>query len=72
MNAKALAEVILELIESYDESGADALGEPALEGVRVETFADAGVMTASDGVVVCLATGAEFQVTVVRSKEARR
>jgi hypothetical protein len=72
MNAAQLAETIVELVESYEESGADALGEPELEGVEVKTFRDAALMTTDDGVVVTLRDGSEFQVSIVQSKEPRR
>jgi hypothetical protein len=71
MNAARLADVLRELIEGYVCSGADALGEPELDGANVGTFADAGVITNNDGVVVTLADGSEFHVTVVQSKGAR-
>jgi hypothetical protein len=72
VNAAQIAEVVAELVESYEESGADALGDPELEGVAVETFRAAALMTTDDGVVVTLRDGSEFQVTIVQSKESRR
>jgi len=38
------------------------------EGVQAATFADVGVMSRSRGLVVRLADGSEFQVTVVQSR----
>lgn len=41
------------------------------EGQEVKytsTFSDAGLMTSNDGLVVRLADGSEFQVTVVKSR----
>jgi hypothetical protein len=70
MNAARLADVIRELIESYKDCGADALGEPELDGANVGTFVDAGVLTADAGLVVTLHDGSKFQVTVVQSKGA--
>lgn len=71
MNASRLAKVLMEIFESFDDCGAGALGEPQLDGAKVGTFADAGVITNNDGVVVTLANGSEFHVTVVQSKGAR-
>jgi len=71
MNAAQLADVIKELIDTYADCGAEALGEPALDGVSVVTFADSGVMTGNAGVVVTLHDGSEFQVSVVQSKGGR-
>ncbi|HWZ92556.1 MAG TPA: hypothetical protein VNW92_27005 [Polyangiaceae bacterium] len=71
MNAARLADFLKELIESYVDCGADALGEPELDGASVGTFADSGVMTGGDGVVVTLHDGSEFQIAVVQSKGAR-
>jgi hypothetical protein len=71
MNAARLADVIKELIESFDDCGADALGEPAMDGANVDTFAEAGVPTTDAGLVVTLHDGTEFQVTVVQSRSAR-
>lgn len=72
MNAAEFADIIVELIESYEESGADSLGEPELEGVSVSTFRDAALMTSDDGVVVTLRDGSEFQLTVIQSKASRQ
>ena len=39
------------------------------EGIAyTETFANAGVLTSNEGLVVHLAGGTEFQVTIVRSR----
>lgn len=42
--------------------------DSALEGCRVRTFEDAGVMTYNKGVVVSLPDGSEFQITIVQSR----
>jgi hypothetical protein len=36
--------------------------------VRTRSFAEAGVLTTNDGLVVTLSDGSEFQLTVVRSR----
>ena len=56
----------------YEESGADSLGEPELEGVSVSTFRDAALMTNNDGVVLTLRDGSEFQLTIIQSRESHR
>jgi hypothetical protein len=71
MNAARLADVIKELIETYVDCGAEALGEPGLDRASVDAFAEAGVVTNDEGVVVTLEDGSEFHVTVVQSKGAR-
>jgi hypothetical protein len=49
-----------EAIEAYAE--ASEIARP-----RMSTFAEAGVLTANRGLVVCLGA-AEFQITIVRSR----
>lgn len=71
MNAARLADVIKGLIESFDDCGADALGDCALDGANVGTFEVAGVMTDDAGLIITLHDGSEFQITVVQSKGAR-
>jgi phage gp45-like len=64
MNEHELAAVLRGLIEG-DEVDAEEARE---EVRRVESFGDAGVMTAGAGLVVRCRDGREFQVTVVRSR----
>lgn len=47
-----------------------ALGDPqgASEITEVRSFADAGLMTVNDGLVVSFADGTEFQLQIVQSK----
>ena len=71
MNAARLADVIREFMESYEDCGAEALGEPELDGANVDTFADAGVLTNDAGLVVTLDDGSEFQITVIQIRAAR-
>lgn len=42
--------------------------DPVADVADVETFCQAGLMTANDGLVVTLTDGTEFQVTIVRSR----
>ncbi|MEO7037390.1 MAG: hypothetical protein ABI548_25770 [Polyangiaceae bacterium] len=68
MDASRFAELIRELIKSYDDCGL----EPSLDCAGVESFKDAGVVTNNDGLVVTLGDGSEYQVTVVQSRGAAR
>jgi hypothetical protein len=68
MNAPHLAELIRELLRSYDDCGL----EPALGCAGVESFVEAGVLTNNDGIVVTLGDGSEYEVTVVQSRGAAR
>ena len=70
MNAARLSDILKELIDTYADCGADALGEPGLDGANVVTFAEAGVITNDAGLVVTLHDGAEFQLTIVQSRGA--
>ncbi len=71
MNAARLAEILKELIDTYVDCGAEALGEPELDRASVDTFAEAGVITNNDGVVITFEDRSEFQVTVAQSKGSR-
>ncbi len=45
------------------------LGDEASDlGLRVDTFEEAGVLTANQGLVVRTRDGREFQVSIVRSR----
>ena len=50
------------ILEHVDEDEDDTIG-----GCRVTTFTDAGLLTRDRGLVVTLADGSEFQLTIVRS-----
>jgi hypothetical protein len=39
-----------------------------LHGCRVKTFADTTILTSDAGIVLTLAGGEEFQITIVRTK----
>lgn len=51
------------LAEAVPESG-----YALFEDCRVWTFAERGLLTSDKGIVVRLATGEEFQITIVQSK----
>lgn len=46
---------------------ADAIAEGTGGEARTQSFADAGVLTTNEGIVLRLPDGREFQITVVRS-----
>lgn len=64
MVACALNEV---LVERVDEA-LDIFTDHGLDVARADTYADAGIVTRDAGFVITLADGAEYQVTVVRSR----
>jgi len=68
MDAKRMADLLKEVVDTYVDCGAEVLGEVELEGATTQTFGDAWVMTMNQGLVVTLADGSEFQVTVVKSR----
>ena len=68
MDAAELADALMDLIEAADTHDSRELG---FEGVYVETYRDGGLLTQNEGLVVSFADGAEFQVTIVQSKQAR-
>ncbi len=57
---------LVDLNEDSDAGDLDAEVEPFI-GCHVNSFSDRGLMTLNAGVVVRLADGSEFQVTIVRS-----
>ena len=42
--------------------------DSALEGSKIKTFEQDGVMTYNKGLVITLPNGAEYQLTIVRSR----
>jgi hypothetical protein len=68
MNTPEFADVSVQLMERYETSGADVLGEPEFEGMTVSTFCDAALPTSHEGVVLTLHNASEFRVTAVRSR----
>ena len=59
---KAVLADDLDVNESFDPDGIGS----------VETFRDAGILTMNEGLVVTMDDGAEFQITIVRSRRGRR
>ena len=58
-----IAEMIMGCVVYGEETGDHVNGE-----VDGRFFSDAGVMTSNEGLILKLADGSEYQVTVVRSK----
>ena len=70
MTAQALAEAIEDLLRSLAED--DDGDAEELQGATLASFARAGLLTTDAGVVVTLADGAEFQITVRQSRIGER
>jgi hypothetical protein len=70
LNAREVVEALAVLVADAAEDRVPRRGDDGLHRARVETFADAGVLTRDEGLVIRLGTGSEFQVTVVRSERA--
>ena len=69
MNEKGFESRLAEILN--DEGDVKEILDP--HGVRkVATFADAGVLTMNAGLVITMDDGAEFQITIVRSRRGRR
>lgn len=66
MNAEELAEVVEDLLRGVaEEEEGDAEG---LHGPRLASFRRAGLLTRDAVVVITLANGAEFQISVIQSR----
>lgn len=63
----ALIEALVDALLGVD----DELELPGLEIAECATFADRGLMTSNRGLVLTLADGSEFQLTVVQSRGAK-
>jgi hypothetical protein len=63
LNAEAIADFLIDLIEPDDQPWSDDGDEP-----RVRSFEAAGVMTGNAGLVLRAPDGQEYQISVVRSR----
>jgi hypothetical protein len=61
MNEQNFEQQLLEILSEESE----------MEISNAQTFENAGILTCNRGLVVCLASGAEFQVTIVQSRNER-
>jgi hypothetical protein len=57
--------ILQELIDGREVFPQDA---ELLEGGRVDTFSQQGLMTSNPGLVITLRDGSEFQLQIVRSR----
>jgi hypothetical protein len=63
INTQVVAEYLIDLIEQDGEPWSDDCDKPTVRG-----FEDAGVMPLNAGLVVRAPDGAEFQISVVKSR----
>ena len=67
-------EQLTELLKSVSYLDGDERVHMSLEGAEVfadaevRTFDEAGILTSNLGLIVRLASGSEFQITIIRSK----
>ena len=59
------------LDEQWDEMVADNFSEEFSSLENVSTFEESGILTTNKGLVIRLADGSEYQLTIVKSKNAR-
>jgi hypothetical protein len=57
-----------ELARWLEEVIYDATNGTEVGGLRIQSFAEAGLLTADEGRVLSFPSGAEFQLTIVRSR----
>jgi hypothetical protein len=67
-DAYMVAQAIIDTISDRAESTVEMFAENGIEVTRAENFGERGVLTQNAGLVLTLADGAEYQVTVVRSR----
>lgn len=59
---------LIELLETTSGLDEDEAGVEGFSDCRTSSFESEGVMTMNRGVVLRMANGAEFQITIVRSR----
>ena len=64
MDEYSMQDALAFLLEDQDESNEHFSGDNAI--MSVDTFTDAGILTLNKGLVVRMADGAEFHITIVR------
>src|SRR4051812_29671646 len=67
MGERDMNQLLQELFAGYHD-------EDSLRGLvrRVATYAERGILTCNEGLVVTLEDGSEFQLTIVRSERGER
>jgi hypothetical protein len=69
MDEREMAETLVDILDELSvEDEFSSLFVPELEGNSVNTFAGAGLMTRNVGLVIELADGSKFQVTIVKER----
>ena len=63
INAQAIADYLVYLIEQDEETWSDDGDKPSVRG-----FEEAGVLTGNAGLVLRTPDGKEFQISIVRSR----
>jgi hypothetical protein len=69
MDAQKFVNELREVLAETDDAS-DGINQQTIR--RIETFEEAGILTRDAGLIVMMTDGSEFQVTVVRSRPARR
>jgi hypothetical protein len=69
MDDRKLERILMELVEDIasDEELQASLDLPTLANARARGFEEARVLTEDRGIVLTLADGSEFQITIVQS-----
>jgi hypothetical protein len=67
-DAYMVAQALVDTIRDRAESTVEMFAENGIEVTHAENFGESGVLTRNAGLVITLADGAEYQVTVVRSR----
>lgn len=67
-DAFMVAQAFVDTICDRSESTVEMFAENGIEVTRAENFGERGVLTRNAGLVLTLADGSEYQITVVRSR----
>ena len=67
-DAFMVAQAFVDSITESSATATDMFAENGLAVTRAENFGERGMLTRNAGLVITLADGSEYQVTVVRSR----